>query len=172
MGRELNASGSRLTTRNRNSGAALAATPITMKIRAGSTGAMTQLRSAAATIASATATWPIPSERWAPIPRRAGRRATQHDRPPADETVRVYTGNAFDLVGQRRRTDYRVDNRTHWLDEAFEIKLRNHKKEPVEIRVVEHLYRWSNWEIRNPSNPFNKTDSRTIEFRVQVPPDG
>ena len=28
------------------------------------------------------------------------------------------------------------------LDESFEIKLRNHKKEPVEIRVVEHLYRW------------------------------
>ena len=33
------------------------------------------------------------------------------------------------------------------MDESFEIRLRNHKKEAVEMRVVEHLYRWSNWQI-------------------------
>lgn len=92
------------------------------------------------------------------------------DHTPRDETVRVYTGDAFDLVGERRRTDYVVDNRGDRLDESFEIKLRNRKEQgSVEIRVVEHLYRWINWEIVEKSDAFVKTDSQTIEFRVQVP---
>lgn len=91
------------------------------------------------------------------------------DHTPKDELLRVTTGNAFDLVGERRRTNYRDD--VKWLDESFEIKLRNHKKEPVEIRVVEHLYRWTNWEIREPSTNFTKTDAQTIEFRVPLKPD-
>jgi hypothetical protein len=94
------------------------------------------------------------------------------DHTPSDETVRVYTGNAFDIVGERRRTDYKVDSDHNWMDEAFEIKLRNHKKEAVEVRVVEKLYRWSNWKITQPSHDFNKLDAQTIEFRVQIPPDG
>jgi hypothetical protein len=92
------------------------------------------------------------------------------DHTPKDETVRVYTGNAFDLVGERRRTDYQIDTARNWLDEAFEIKVRNHKEnDTVEIRVVEHLYRWVNWEIVEKSNEFIKTDSQTVEFRIQVP---
>ncbi|MEI9863451.1 MAG: hypothetical protein WDN00_02635 [Limisphaerales bacterium] len=66
------------------------------------------------------------------------------DHTPRNETVRVTTGNAFDLVGERKQTNFRVDTSEKWVDETFEIKLRNRKKEPVEIRVVEHLYRWSN----------------------------
>jgi len=91
---------------------------------------------------------------------------------PSDETVRVYTGNSFDLVGERKRVDYHVESNRRMLDESFEIRLRNHKKEPVEMRVVEHLYRWSNWELSLKSDPFRKIDSRTIEFVVTVPPDG
>jgi hypothetical protein len=92
------------------------------------------------------------------------------DHTPKDEKVRVYTGNAFDLVGERRRTDYKVDVSDEWLDESFEIKVRNHKeKDAVEFRIVEHLYRWINWEIVEKSHDFEKTDSLTIEFRVEVP---
>ncbi|HTC95985.1 MAG TPA: DUF4139 domain-containing protein [Terriglobales bacterium] len=94
------------------------------------------------------------------------------DHTPSDETVRVYTGNAFDIVGERRRTDYKLDSSHDWMDEAFEIKLRNHKKEAVEVRVVEKLYRWSNWKITQQSQDYNKIDAQTIEFRVQIPPDG
>lgn len=93
------------------------------------------------------------------------------DHTPKDETLRIYTGNAFDLIGSRRRTDYKTDRSNHWTDETFEIKVRNHKKEPVEIRVVEHLYRATNWEIRQPSNTFLKTDAQTIEFRIPLKPD-
>ncbi len=93
------------------------------------------------------------------------------DHTPKDETVRVLTGNAFDLVGERKQTSYNVDNSRRILDESFEIKLRNHKKEPVEIRVVEHLYRGDNWQITTYSDPFLKKDAHTIEFLVQVKPD-
>ena len=90
---------------------------------------------------------------------------------PHDETVRIYTGNAFDLVGERRRTDYIVDHNKRTATESFEIKVRNHKKEPVEIRVVEHLYRAVNWELASSSAEYKKTDSHTIEFPVTVAPD-
>ena len=87
------------------------------------------------------------------------------DHTPADETIRLYTGNVFDAVGERKRTYFKVDRNAHTVDESFEIKLRNHKKEPMEIRVVEHLYRWTNWDIMKNSDPFNKIDSKTIEYR-------
>ena len=95
----------------------------------------------------------------------------QIDHTPRNETVRVTTGNAFDLVGERKQTNFRVDTGDKWIDETFEIKLRNRKKDPVEIRVVEHLYRWSNWNITAKSDDFVKKDAQMIEFRVPVKPD-
>ena len=94
------------------------------------------------------------------------------DHTPRNETVRVTTGNAFDLVGERKQTNFKVDRGDKWMDETFEIKLRNRKKtDAVEIRVVEHLYRWSNWEITAKSDEFTKKDSQTIEFNISVKPD-
>jgi hypothetical protein len=93
------------------------------------------------------------------------------DHTAKDETVRVYVGNSFDLAGERRRTDYAVNTANHWVDEAFEITLRNHKKQPVEIRVVEHLSRFDKWDVRQKSDDFRKLDSHTIEFRVTLQPD-
>jgi len=99
-----------------------------------------------------------------------GENQIQHT--PKDETVRVYTGNSFDLVGERKRVDFKVDRNLRTIDETFEIHLRNHKKDDAEFRVIEHLYRWSNWQISATNYKFNKTDSRTAEFRITVPPDG
>ena len=93
------------------------------------------------------------------------------DHTPKDELVRLYTGDSFDLVGERKRTDFKVNEANHQASESFEIKLRNRKKEPVEIRVVEHLYRWVNWEIKDKSLPFEKKDAQTIEFKVPLKPD-
>ncbi len=93
------------------------------------------------------------------------------DHTPRNETIRVRTGNSFDLVGERKPTDFKTDRSDKWMTETFEIKLRNRKKEAVEIRVVEHLYRWNNWNITAKSDEFKKTDAQTIEFRVPVKPD-
>jgi len=94
------------------------------------------------------------------------------DHTPKDETLRIYTGDSFDLVGERKRTDFHVDEANHAADESFEIRLRNHKTEPVEIRVIEHPYRWTNWHITAKSDAFTKTNAQEIKFPVQVKPDG
>jgi hypothetical protein len=94
------------------------------------------------------------------------------DHTPRDENVRVYTGNAFDMTGERRRTDYRLEINQHYLDESFEIKVRNHKKETVDVRVVEHLYRWLTWNVSAKSDAYRKLDSQSIEFPVTIAPDG
>jgi hypothetical protein len=89
---------------------------------------------------------------------------------PTGETVRVFTGAAFDLTGERRRSNFRIDHGRSMLEESFEIKVRNHKTEAVEVLVVEHLYRWNTWEIYVTSQPFTKTDAQTAEYRVQLQP--
>jgi hypothetical protein len=91
------------------------------------------------------------------------------DHTPRDETIRIYTGNAFDVAGERKRSNYTVEKNA--ATETFEIKVRNHKKEPVEVRVVEHLYRGKNWEVTAKSDDFQKKDSQTIEFPVKIAPD-
>lgn len=93
------------------------------------------------------------------------------DHTPADETIRLYTGNAFDVVGERKRTEFHTDARARWFDESFEIKVRNHKKEAVQVRVVERLYRWNNWQITEATQKWNKKDAQTVEFPVTVQPD-
>jgi hypothetical protein len=92
------------------------------------------------------------------------------DHTPAGERIRVFTGAAFDLVGERRRSSHRIDHGRSTVDESFEIKVRNRKKEPAEVRIVEHLYRWQTWEIPVSSAPYQKTDSDTIEFAVALQP--
>ena len=87
------------------------------------------------------------------------------------ETVRIYTGDAFDIVGERKRTDYVQRNGDREVEEAFEIKVRNRKKEPIEVRVAERLYRWFNWTLLTNSDLYVKTDDRNIEFRVTLAPD-
>lgn len=90
-----------------------------------------------------------------------------------DERLRIYTGDAFDLVGERTRIDYQIDDNRRQMEEAFELRVRNRKeKDAVEVRVVEHLYRWSNFEVVQKSHDFVKTDAQTIEYRVQVPAGG
>jgi hypothetical protein len=93
------------------------------------------------------------------------------DHTPKDEKVRVKRGEAFDLVGERKRTDYASDLNRRRFDESFEIKLRNHKDSDATVKVVEHLYRWNNWKISDASSKYEKKDAQTIEFTVPVPKD-
>ncbi|HYL77971.1 MAG TPA: DUF4139 domain-containing protein [Bryobacteraceae bacterium] len=93
----------------------------------------------------------------------------QMDHTPKDELVRLRAGNAFDVVGERRQTSFTSDQGRRQTTESFEIKVRNHKSEPVEVRVVEHMYRWLQWEVLQKSMDFGNTDARTIEFRPTVP---
>lgn len=88
-----------------------------------------------------------------------------------NETVRLYTGDVFDLVAERKAIDTQMSNRNDFREEAYEVALRNRKAEPVEVRVVEHLYSGPNWKIVQSSDAYTKSDAQTIEFRVKLAPD-
>jgi hypothetical protein len=90
------------------------------------------------------------------------------DHTPKDEDVRVKLGTAFDVVGERRQTDFVLNTKGRVMEEAFEIKLRNHKEQSVEVIVRENLYRWSQWSLIQQSIPSEKKDARTVEFPVRV----
>lgn len=94
------------------------------------------------------------------------------DHTPRNETVSIYTGNAFDLVGERTQTGYQIDTSRRWIRETYEINLRNRKEdETVTIVVRENLFRAAEWEIEQSSHDFEKSSSRQIEFPVEVEPD-
>ncbi len=90
------------------------------------------------------------------------------DHTPMDEDVRVKLGTAFDVVGERRQTDFVVNTKGRVMEEAFEIKVRNHKEQPVEVIVRENLYRWSQWTLIEQSQAPEKMDARTVEFPVRI----
>ena len=94
------------------------------------------------------------------------------DHTPKDEQVRVKLGSAFDVVGERRQVDFTVDTKARWMEEEIEVKLRNHKQQPVTVVVKENLYRWSKWTVLTKTQNFEKEDARTINFPVKVAKDG
>ena len=91
------------------------------------------------------------------------------DHTPKDEKVRIFLGNAFDIVGERKKVDYhKIGDRAR--EESWEIRLRNHKKEKVEIVVVEHF--WGEWEITESNYGYKKKDAYTAEFKIPATKDG
>jgi hypothetical protein len=85
--------------------------------------------------------------------------------------VRLYVGDAFDIVGERTQTDFKKPG-ARTMEESYHITLRNHKDEDVEVRVVEHMFRWSEWGLIRSTLDYRKLDAQTIEFRVPVEADG
>jgi len=94
------------------------------------------------------------------------------DHTPRNEKVLLKLGSAFDVIGERRQTNFKVDTSRKTLTEDIEIRLRSAKKEPVTVQVKETLYRWVNWEITQPTHEFRKDDARNVYFPVTVPAEG
>lgn len=90
------------------------------------------------------------------------------DHTPKDEKIRIKLGNAFDVVGSRKQTDWKkiaIDT----YEASFEILLRNHKKEDVVVKVVEPIP--GDWTMLSASHEYNKTAASVAEFKVPVPKD-
>ncbi|HVK55871.1 MAG TPA: hypothetical protein VM532_12685 [Burkholderiales bacterium] len=90
------------------------------------------------------------------------------DHTAKDESVLIKLGSAFDVVGERKQVNFRIDTSAKWMEEDIEIKLRNRKNEPVTVQVRENLYRWTNWSVIRKSQEFEKQDSRNIQFPVKI----
>ncbi len=91
---------------------------------------------------------------------------------PAEQTVKLVTGSAFDVKGSRRQTDFSVNFNGHELRESFEIKLTNQKDQPVDVAILERMYRGVNWAIPTKSSDYTQRDSHSVEFPVHVPAKG
>jgi hypothetical protein len=96
-----------------------------------------------------------------------GENSIQHT--PKDEKIKVKIGDAFDVVAARKQM--------HWekvaknINEvAYEISLRNHKKEDITVKVIERLF--GDWKVLESSNSYKKEDSTTVSFDVPVKKDG
>ena len=89
----------------------------------------------------------------------------QIDHTPKDEKIRLYIGDAFDLVGQRKlmRTENVSSNVQR---QFFETSLRNHKNIAVVIALIEHPY--GDWHVINASSDYQRKDANTLEFPVNV----
>ena len=94
------------------------------------------------------------------------------DHTPKNEKVRVYLGDAFDIVGSRKVTAHEeIDNQGRYR-ETYEIGLKNHKKEDIVVTVIEHPQGWREWSIKKSSLEYKKVDNFRIEYEVRVPADG
>ena len=90
---------------------------------------------------------------------------------PRNEKVRLLLGEAFDIAGERRQTDFKIDTNARWMEESFEISVRNRKKVAAEVLVREYLYRWSGWSLTQQSVPSVKRDAQTVDFPLNIPAD-
>jgi hypothetical protein len=95
----------------------------------------------------------------------------QIDHTPKDEQLRLYLGNAFDIVGERAQKDFKSMANGRIIEETIEIKVRNHKKEPVRVYVYEHPWRWSEWEVVKASGEWEKVDQTTMQFPLNIQKD-
>jgi hypothetical protein len=88
---------------------------------------------------------------------------------PKDEMARLNIGNAFDIIAERRQTDFLVVS-PRVFESAFQITLRNHKAEPVTVQVREPV--GGSWQVLQSNFPAKKLNAFTLEFDVPVPAGG
>lgn len=90
------------------------------------------------------------------------------DHTPKDEAIQIKMGDAFDLVAERKQTDWK---KVAWdlYEVAFEVSLRNHKKNDVTIRVIEPIP--GDWEILKSSHAHQQVEAHTVQFDVPVEKD-
>jgi hypothetical protein len=91
------------------------------------------------------------------------------DHTPKDEFITVKIGNAFDVVSERKQTDYKSLGSRTWEME-FEITMRNHKDTPVTVQVNEPI--GGDWEMQSSSYKFTKTAAFAAQFDVPVKANG
>src|SRR5277367_6415705 len=88
---------------------------------------------------------------------------------PKDEDITVHIGNAFDIVAERKQTDYKKID-THVWEMEYEITLRNHKDTPIVVQVNDPI--GGDWEMLSSSYKYTKTGAFAAQFDVPVEKDG
>jgi len=91
------------------------------------------------------------------------------DHIPKDEELSLHIGNAFDIVAERKQTDFKkLSDRVYEME--FEITLRNHKEVPIVVDVHEPV--GGDWELLSSTHKGVKADAWALHFKVPVEKDG
>jgi hypothetical protein len=91
------------------------------------------------------------------------------DHTPKDEKLKIKMGDAFDVVGERVQRDWKkIGGGVYEVE--WEIKLRNHKKEPITVAVFEPMP--GDWQVLHASHPHEKVQAFTAKWNLSVPKDG
>jgi hypothetical protein len=87
------------------------------------------------------------------------------DHTPKDERLSLQIGTAFDVVAERRQTDFQERGAATY-ELAYEVTLRNRKETPITVEVNEPL--GGTWTILSSSHRWTKTDAFAARFQVPV----
>lgn len=95
------------------------------------------------------------------------------DHTPKNETVRIKLGQSFDVTADRKQIDFKslnIGNNVNQFESAYEIVIKNAKKEAVTVTVQEPIP--GDWKILEESHPHKKPVSNIAEWQVTVPAEG
>ncbi|MGQ0544003.1 MAG: DUF4139 domain-containing protein [Betaproteobacteria bacterium] len=88
------------------------------------------------------------------------------DHTPKNEKVRLKLGEAFDVTADKKQTDFRVRG-SHMYESAYEIVLRNAKKEPITVVVREPVP--ADWTMLEETQKHAKVASGTAQWQLKIP---
>ncbi len=88
---------------------------------------------------------------------------------PKDEKLTIQIGSAFDIVCERKQTDYQKLGGDLY-EFAYEVTLRNHKEVPINVEVHEPI--GGDWTMLFSSYRWTKTEAWAARFDVPVPASG
>ena len=91
------------------------------------------------------------------------------DHTPKDETLKIHVGNAFDVVCERKETDYKKIS-SNTIELEYQITLRNHKDSAATVEVREPI--GGDWEVLTTNFKWTKLDATTLGFSIPVEKDG
>jgi hypothetical protein len=87
---------------------------------------------------------------------------------PKNETINIKIGNAFDVVCERKQTDFRKIS-SNVYEFEYAITLRNHKANAISVEVNEPI--GGSWDMLRSSHKWTKTEAWASQFMVAVPAD-
>jgi len=91
------------------------------------------------------------------------------DHTPKDEAVKLTVGNAFDIVGEKTTTDTEYSGSCSYRY-SYNITLRNHKSEAVNVKVIEHAY--GEWDVTSETAAHTKDSASQLSWNVPIKADG
>jgi len=96
------------------------------------------------------------------------------DHTPKNERVRLKLGEAFDVTADKKQTDFKrrepTNKASYVFESAYEIVLRNAKKEAVTVVVREPVP--GEWSVLEQSHQHTKAAAGTAEWKLDVPAEG